>query len=186
SLRSEFDSLLDAKVQALARLVEQDHDRLRIEFADHRLHEFVRNHNPEYYEVWDEQGKVVSKSPHLHNLDLLNLPCRGDKTTFESSQLPDGRPGRIAALQFVPIVDDEVLLARPSHSAKTSDAGDQVESNPLHLQKMTLAITRGTEEIDRTIDRLAWAIFVASAAALTLLLCALAWTVSRALRPVQH
>ena len=43
SFLEEFDSLLGTKAEAMAKLVEQDHDKLRIEFADHRMDEFTHD-----------------------------------------------------------------------------------------------------------------------------------------------
>jgi signal transduction histidine kinase len=49
---------------------------------------------------------------------------------------------------------------------------------------MTLAIARGTEEIDSADSRLAWIIVTASSGLLLLLFGALSWTVSNALGPL--
>jgi two-component system, OmpR family, heavy metal sensor histidine kinase CusS len=185
SLLEEFDTLLDAKVHALAKLVEQDHDKLRIEFAEHHLHEFVRDVLPEYYEVWDEKGVPISRSPHLASHDLLDDPNISGDITFRFLNLPDGRQGRVAAIRFVPIVDDESLLAKERDAKKRADADESPNADSDPLQKMTLALASGTNAIYQTVDRLAWIIFVASSAALILLLCALAWTVADALRPLK-
>ena len=174
SLLDEFDSLLDAKVQAMAKLVEQDHDKLRIEFVEHQLHEFVRDQAREYYEVWDANGRVIARSPHLGKYDLLDDPKQmAEETVFAFAELPDGRRGRITATKFVPIIDDESLLA--SDSAVTQS-----------VKPMTLAIACGTEAIDQTVERIAWIFFIASAAALVLLVSALAWSVVRAIRPLKR
>ncbi len=130
SLLDEFDSLLDAKVQAMAKLVEQDHDKLRIEFVEHQLHEFVRDQAREYYEVWDAKGRVIARSPHLGKYDLLDDPKQmADETVFAFAELPDGRRGRITATKFVPIIDDESLLAsdtRGDTKCQTNDTCDRV------------------------------------------------------------
>ena len=60
--------------------VEQDKDKIKIEFTVHRMRGFVRKARPKYYEVWNEDGVAIAKSPQLGPNDLISSPDLPDDT----------------------------------------------------------------------------------------------------------
>jgi hypothetical protein len=82
----EFDSLLGSMAEATIKLIELEHDRVKIEFTEHRLQAFVRKVRPEYYEVWNADGLVIAQSPYLVESDLIS----GPDITDDTASAPEG------------------------------------------------------------------------------------------------
>ncbi len=152
SLLKEFDSLLGTEAEAMTKLVEQDHDKLKIEFTEHRIQEFVHAVRPQYYEVWNKDGVVIARSSDVLGAnDLISNPDIPDDT-FAFTVLPDGRRGRIVVERFVPVVDDESAVAIGAASVEKLQY-EALPSNSSLRRQMTLVVACGTEEIDETVGQ---------------------------------
>ncbi|MCH8804503.1 MAG: sensor histidine kinase N-terminal domain-containing protein [Planctomycetes bacterium] len=102
TLRTEFDESLAGKARSLTALAEQERNQLDFELTEVSLPEFEPSEHAEYYQVWFPDGTVFVRSPSLGagNLDRISGPA--DAPAFRTVTLPDGRPGRIVGLAFVP------------------------------------------------------------------------------------
>ena len=95
SLQHEADLLLASKAQGLATLMKQHGEAIEIEFAEHPMQEFARKVEPDYFQVWDEDGTVLARSRRLKDADLKKLRGSLANPGFAFVTLPDRRPGRL-------------------------------------------------------------------------------------------
>jgi two-component system, OmpR family, heavy metal sensor histidine kinase CusS len=184
TLLHEFDGLLAAKARALATLVDQHGDEVTVQFADHPMQEFARKIQPEYYELWDADGSVLMRSRRLESGDLEFTAGSLAAPRFRFTKLPDGRPGRLVGVQFLPAVEGESLEPTAEHRKDEDDRGDQVDF--AGRRRVTLVVAKETAEIDRTLARLVWMLLGVSTAAIVAMLAILGWIVKRTLRPLDE
>ena len=99
----EFDEQVEGRARALSSMMlRQDDGRLEFDFSPEAMPEFGRH---SYFQIWRDDGQVVSRSPSLKNGNLL--PAMPASTGLLNLVLPDGRPGRAAVIRFVPRPDEE-------------------------------------------------------------------------------
>lgn len=165
SLWTEFDESLASKARSLAALVEQENDRLEVEFDEASLPEFEPSDHAEYYQLWLSRARVLARSRSLgrHDLGLIQGPP--NDPAYQSVRLPDGRTGRIVGIAFVPRLEDE----------------DNQADEPLEV---TLVVGRETAGIESALARLELLLFAVCLLAVLVSLGVLAWFVRRGLRPV--
>jgi len=108
-LEEEFDRGLIVKAQALVTLTSQEAGEIDLDFADEYMPEFERETDPEYFQLWSSDGRVVERSHSLETGDLARLPGLRFEPRIRDVDLPDGRPGRSVQIDFVPQVEDDHL-----------------------------------------------------------------------------
>jgi len=134
AFRSDFDAVLAATARTLSAAVEQDGQELRADIDERDLPEFRRATQPDYFEVWRDDGQVLARSSSLKGGDLERVEGAVGAVTYRRVRLPDGRPGRAAVLQFVPKSDDE-----GQHRARrTATVGVARDRAPLDAQMAVL------------------------------------------------
>jgi two-component system sensor histidine kinase QseC len=104
---ANFDRAMEAQVRALAGMIEEEEEGIEVEIREGFLPEYTREEEPEYYQVWDEDGTVLERSPSLEEKDL---PFRSESMAsplFWNLELPDGRAGRAVGISFLPHVDED-------------------------------------------------------------------------------
>ncbi len=182
---NKFDALLAAKSRALATLVEQDGNVFEIEFSEYAMPEFTRQTTPEYYQLWNEDGKVLARSRRLgpHNLRKKFGSLASPEYSFTT--LPDGRPGRIVGVRFLPDSPGEEIQS-PTANADGEDDDDRDLVDDSRRRHVTLVVARGTEEIDRFLVRLGWVLLVVAALTTTSILAVLACLVKRSLHSLNQ
>ena len=159
-LYKEFDQHLGAKARALAVLVEQRDNRIEVEFDQHPMQEFARSIRPEFYQVWHEDGSVISRSRRL-NGDLTQL--NGDRVVplVMSLELPDKRPGRAAGIRFRPHLHN-ALPANTSiqdMNGRQPNPTDDDDADTLDLDTLdfasrpfvTLVVARDTQDLNESL-----------------------------------
>ena len=182
SLLADFDETLAAKSRAMIVLIEETERGVKIEFAEHPMHEFARKIRPEYYQVRDESGETLVRSRRLGTSDLpigsgmLNAP------DVRVLKLPDGRDGRMVCVHFRPNrADDQLPYAQPGKSIDDS-ADDKAPSAA--VSRLSLVVAAGTDELESTLFAQASRLVAVSLVAITGLLGILAWFVSRCMQPL--
>jgi len=125
------------------------------------LVEFQRPNQPEYFQVWNEGGRTITKSKSLGGVDLTQTGSHSVALV-----LPDGRPGRQLTLTFTP------------HGEDTAPAPNWPQA--------VVAVARQTHELDRMLARLGWLLFAVSAIAVCATLVLTAAVIRRGLRPVDE
>jgi len=169
SLTAEFDRALASKARELAGLAEQEGDKIDLELDEVAMPEYERAHRPEYYQVWLAGGRVLARSPSLRGADLPRVAGPVDAPACQAVRLPDGRPGRIAGLEFTPRQEHRKHRRRP----KTA-------------HRLVLVLARDTLDLDATLARMKLLLAGVSAAAIIIATGVLAWVVRRGLRPVNR
>ncbi|WP_462177516.1 sensor histidine kinase [Pseudoalteromonas gelatinilytica] len=135
---NEFNRGLHSKAGMLMTLVHEDEEGLAFNFSSEFMPEFDGQLEPEYFQMWTEEG-VFTRSQSLNLFALKNLrfeELKLGETKIMSTQLPDGRDGRIIYTRFQPQLD--------SHSHRNFYDG---VSRP-HHSTLTLAYAASSEEVD--------------------------------------
>jgi len=189
NLYAEFDELLGSKARTLATMIEQDGERIDLEFKEHLLQEFARSVRPEYYQVWREDGTVLARSRRLVNADLPRI--MGSRVTpgFQSIELPDGRRGRSVGMRFLPHVEGERLVSRTSvvqTPEKDSDIEDLDEVDFSDRTYVTLVLAHDTDDLERTLSSIFWLLCGSAAVTVCFIIYVQGWLVSRNLQPMKE
>jgi hypothetical protein len=69
-ITSQVDSSMEAKARAFAGYIEQNPNGIEIELNEEFLPEFSRQKDAEYYQIWDDSGEELSRSPSLKTASL--------------------------------------------------------------------------------------------------------------------
>jgi two-component system sensor histidine kinase QseC len=97
SLEAQFDRALSNRIQGIASLLFQEKDHVEFEFSDQLMPEYEREVEPDYFELWFSDGKLLERSDSLRSSDLT-VPVTVSSTPVHwAAALPDGRPGRFVA-----------------------------------------------------------------------------------------
>ena len=99
-LVSEFDHAQAAKLRALTALPEAGREGINLFFVEGLLSEFQPGMEPEYFQVWLQDGSVMGRSASLGTNELPRRLGTEQKPMFTSVTLPDGRPGRMVGIAF--------------------------------------------------------------------------------------
>ena len=79
--------------------------------------EFAPGKDPDYFQLWLDDGTVLARSPSLGARDLPRAsrdPRRPAAPRFADLALPDGRPGRRVEVSYRPQVEKPGGDASPS------------------------------------------------------------------------
>ncbi len=142
------------------------------EFSEAKLAEFQPSPHAEYYQVWEEDGEVISRSPSLGVADLHIPGALGGDHQFFDLILPDGRRGRAVSLVF---------------ELRVETAGDGVGKNEvkgLRAEHLVVVIARSRENVDRDLEILLTGLLFVGALLVTCTVILVRWTVSRGLQPL--
>jgi two-component system heavy metal sensor histidine kinase CusS len=104
-LLRELDSALIEQAKSLQASTEQDDGRIALEFAAGVMPEFSSIKDPDYFELWIGDGKVLARSPSLGTRDLSRDQDSRRRPRFADVDLPDGRPGRRIEVRYRPQVE---------------------------------------------------------------------------------
>jgi len=186
SLHRQFDAELHDELDSLALMGEvedlsdldaddleyNDHgddteDAIRFEFAELTLPRYQAQPKSAYYQVWDDSGQVLARSPSLQGKDLAQAPLNTSVVSVRTVTFHDGRSGKMATRRFSPIVEESM------------------KGQPGTEHVLTLAVARSTADL-----KLAAALLfrvLASSGGLTVLLVAIAILISvrRSLAPLR-
>ncbi len=144
-LLAELDHALLAKARALATLTGQEAGEVEIDFADEHMPEFSAPVEPEYFELWLADGTVLERSESLGSRDLPRFPRLAKEPRFRDVRLPDGRPGRLVEIDFVPQFEED-------ESPWAEKLLDPTAPLPApHLQAAMLVTARSRRELNTLI-----------------------------------
>ena len=111
-LSAEFDKAMLTKAQVLVTLFEEDTFGMEFEFADEVMPEFGRIDDPEYFQFRTPEGENFERSTQLMGRDLPFFSEIGADVKYANTILPDGRPGRLLQMVFVPQLELELRTAK--------------------------------------------------------------------------
>jgi two-component system sensor histidine kinase QseC len=186
ALRRQYDTDLTRKVHAFAlmgELEQEPEDELdeeyddfgddpdnviRFEFAEIPIPEYQAYPKAEYYQVWDESGQVLARSPSLKGGNLPRVEMKEEGVSLENILLPDSRRGRIATVFLVPKLEGDV------------------EAKERTSTRLILSLARSTEELDETLAVLRVGALVVGIATIALATVLIWVSVRRGLRPLDE
>jgi two-component system sensor histidine kinase QseC len=186
ALRRQYDADLTRKVSAFALMgeverepedeLDEEYDdfgddpdnEIRFEFAEIPIPEYQAYPKAEYYQVWDESGLVLARSPSLRGGNLPRIEAHEEGVSFEDILLPDSRRGRSATVFLVPKLEGDVQV--------TESAGT----------RLTLSLARSREELEQTLAVLSVGSLAAGIATIALATVLIWVSVRRGLRPLDE
>jgi len=180
SLMAEFDRSMLDKARFLASTVEQERDRLDLEFDDLDMREFEGSNPAGCLLVATADGATLYRSPTAGGLHLVRTPGPVGSPRWRRVRLPDGRNARAVSLAFLPRVEHQ----RPdddTEEAIPADGGQIAAREPV-----TLVLARSTEVIDQTLARLVGYLFLVGLVAIVASTATLWWLVRHSLRPLER
>jgi len=174
ALLHQFDTNLLGKARTFAAISEQERGTVEFEFEEATVPEFQPSQEAEYYQVWDEGGDTLLRSPSLGDGNLPLVAVSLETPRFQDMRLPDGRAGRAVALRFVPRPreDDEDGLDDAQEGSKGSS--------------FTLVMARSREELNRALMAVLSGLCLTCLALLIGAAFLVRWTVRRGLRPLDQ
>jgi two-component system sensor histidine kinase QseC len=191
-LIGEFDRALLAKAQALIMLTEDDGQKVEIDVADKFMPEFAATDTPEYFALWQASGQLIAKSPSLGEHQLPRHPVLTNEPVFQNLVLPNGLPGRLVEIVFVPQVDPD------ADAEKTEQAADPPTDQELEIDDVTLdptrfpdraavlLVARDREALDTLLRILWWSIGIVIAGLLAIMVGLVRSALRVGLRPLDE
>jgi two-component system sensor histidine kinase QseC len=107
ALINQFDASLASTARALAASAEYDGEKYEFEVDVQKMPEFQRLDRPAYYQLWQQDGTSVGRSPSLGTDNLSRLEGPLGEPVFHILQTKTGRPARAAGLKFMPRADSD-------------------------------------------------------------------------------
>ena len=166
-LETEFDRNLLAKAMTLVSLTEQEAGKVEFDFRDDFMPEFEASERAEFFELWHADGTLIERSPSLRDADLPSHRPSLDIPRYADVSLPDGRPGRMVEVLFVPQVDEDDASEESETKADQSeklkendrerDSGTEKSASDI---KVDIAVARGIEDLDDLIMAMRTTLFV--------------------------
>ncbi|MAD04067.1 MAG: two-component sensor histidine kinase [Pseudoalteromonas sp.] len=135
---NEFNRGMKSKAGMLMTLVHEDEEGLTFNFSSDFMPEFDGQVEPEYFQMWTDDG-VFTRSQSLNLFALKSLKFEKLKlgeAKIMTTELPDGRDGRIIYTRFQPQID--------SHSHRNFFDG----VSKTHHTTLTLAYAASSEKVD--------------------------------------
>jgi signal transduction histidine kinase len=168
-LLSEFDSAQVTKARTIAAMVEMNGSTISFDADLDQMPEFSAKRNPEYFEIWLSDGKVLAKSPSLGAGDFSPRPGETNPEG-EKVVLPDGHRGRAVSLLFT---------VHPEHE-------ENQPANAAERKTATVLLAGRAAQIDHALDDLSWLLTFSCGAAVLLCGFVLYRIVGRAIAPVNR
>ncbi len=148
-LIAEFDDALRATARGLAALTTQDKGRIEVDFSGEFMPGFEQRVQPDYFQIWRENGATFVRSPSLDDHDLPQRSASVSDAQGWNLALSDGLPGRAITLRFIPHVEE--------------DAADR-QATPQSETAVTLVVARHRDALDHQLTLLATALVLVGGA----------------------
>lgn len=181
-LLAEYDASLVAEARTLAALVDSKWGSIASEMVERELPRFVRPDRPDYYQLWRPDGTVIERSSRLPPHDLTRISGARDEPQFASATLPDGRPGRVVGITFIPRRDDEIGADDDERTAESLAGSSAEQFSP---PPVTLVVAGDVLDLNRSMARLRLLLVGVLGAAVPLSLLVAAPLVRLGLRPLR-
>jgi len=166
AVSEDFDASLAGKARAMGALVSFDEGAFEFDLAEQAAQEFMDRPEPEYFEIWLEDGTLVARSPSLKGGHLPRQAGALDAPRLWDQRLADERPGRAVGLLLQGHNDDGKPLA---------GAG---------APRVLIVLARSRAPLDRTLAGVALTFGAGCLLTLLVVVGVVQSSVRRALRPV--
>ena len=145
-----------ARARAFAALAEHDDDGYELELPPDLTPEA-----PTYLEAWTADGAVIARSQALAGRDLARSSAGAARVLWDGA-LPDGRPGRLCQLRFMPREEGARARAR----------------------ELTLVLAESTADVDATLASVRTWFAIVFVCSLAIVAVTTAWLAGYSLRPL--
>ncbi len=167
ALVNQFDAALLSTARALAASIEIDANQIDLEDVQN-MPEFNDPKNLTHYQIWEQGGAVVARSPFLGTDNLALLETSLNTAVFRTLTGRDN-PERAVGLKFLP----------------RSETGNENSSQPAANNKILfLTVARGAGGLYDQLSLLRWLLLTASAVVIALSVLIAVFVVQRGLRPL--
>lgn len=161
-LRVSLDDALRARAISIASLTELEDGAISFDFSTEFLADYPAGKARNFFELWDDHGGVVKKSPSLGEAELPPPEKIGEgNMRYSAIVLPNGRPGRAIQMEFA-VSDSEPPRSEP----------------PTARRSLDLMVVTDNDELDEILHQLSLAVFACGG----LLLAGIFFVVPRVLR----
>ena len=108
-LTAEFDESLEVTAEGVTAATEQENGSVVVDFTGDFMHDFERQRQPDYYQIWLTDSTTLKRSPSLKDADLPHrVISSGERLRCWNLKLPDGRRGRAIGMRFAPHMEEDV------------------------------------------------------------------------------
>jgi heavy metal sensor kinase len=183
ALVKQFDSSLASIAQVLAASVELDGYEIELEFEVQKMPEFLNIKHPTHYQLWDENGTVIAKSPLLETQNLLRVEGPLNELTYGKTKDKNGRPLRAANLTFMPRMADNEDENKHTNGINDNE-NNKDYSLPTNVQALTFTVARDAGDLYRQLGFLRWLLLNTSIAVIVLSVIIAAIIVKKGLHPL--
>ena len=192
-IKNEYDQALLTKARALVALTEQDSDGIEVEPTEEVLLEFsISQQAPEYFQMWlADEDTVLARSQSLAKANLAREDEWNETPRFSDLTLPDGRSGRLVQIDFLPRIDsddadpdEEVESEGESDEDQEKESAEEVESEELVPQPISLVVARERERLDELLATLNISLLAAGGVMMILIALLVRYFVKAGLRPL--
>ena len=168
ALVNQFDAALLSTAQILASSIEIDANNIDLEDVQ-QIPEFNDPKHQTYYQIWEQDGTVMARSPFLGTNDLPRLEASLNTAVFKVLNARNDPPQRAVGLKFLP----------------RSEIGNEKNSQQSANDKiLTLTVARGAGGLYSQLSLLRWLLFTASAVTIALSVLIAAFVVRQGLSPL--
>jgi len=175
-LTRQFDAALAAKAHAVCSLIKQKPDgEAEMDFSAESMPEFGPTGRLDFFQVWQDDGTVLERSPSLGKSDLPRGADVGEGPAMGNIVLADGRAGRSLELQVLPAADEDEKEDDERPRAKPAGAG---------ARSVRVVVAQDRSDLDRTLALLLSAMLLAAAVMVLGTVAIVALVVRRGLRPL--
>jgi len=151
ALLGEFDAGLRAKALTIMSLTEQGQDGIQAELPETFFQEANNDGYPQFYELWQTDGKICARAAALKDTDLPRRFGSPSAPAYWNLALPGQCAGRAIGLKFSPKVEDDAA------------------KRPVPLEAIVV-VAADRRSLDGTLDTLAIVLAVAGLLAFALTL----------------
>ena len=169
ALVKQFDASLTSVAQVLAAAVETDANGVEVEIEVRQMPEFTDPNHPMSYQIWDMEGRVISKSALLNTGDFSRFYGTIDEPVYKLLTGPGGRLYRAAGAMFLPRIEAE-------------DSNDIIQHAG---QPLVLVVTRDARKLYGQLSFLKWLLLGAASLNAGLALIIGFYVVRRGLHPLE-
>jgi two-component system heavy metal sensor histidine kinase CusS len=162
-LQAEFDAALLSQAESLMTLTSRDRGGVHLDFADEDMTQFSARVRPWYFQLAGRDGAVIERSASLGGRRLPYSRTASRLPVFTDRTLPDGRPGRLVEISFLPQAAGAERDERAAEPAAGKGRGARAAAGS---RRVTLTVARGREELLAALAALRWTLWSALALAL--------------------
>ncbi len=102
SIYDQFDEALRVKALFIVTSTQQRNNQIRVDFSDGYLREFDYDIATDFFQVYDGEGKSLTRSDSLSGRDLPLRAGSLKTPLYWDLDLPTGEPGRAIGIEFSP------------------------------------------------------------------------------------